>query len=266
MQEGLLSLMQMAKTTAALHAARRRRGLPYISVLTDPTMGGVSASFAFIGDVVIAEPKALIGFAGPRVIEQTVREKLPEGFQRAEFLLEKGAIDMIVDRREMRPTIARSWPRCCQRQSADAVASVAAVAHASGTLADWLAHCERLHPKTIELDARARRTPCKRRLGARASTCPVITVAGTNGKGSTCAMLEVDRARTPAIASALYISRTWCTSTSAAASTARIGRRRRAAAALRGGRSGARRHHADLLRVHHAGDPACCSRTRRSTS
>lgn len=105
MQEGLLSLMQMAKTSAAL-TRLSQRGLPFISVLTDPTMGGVSASFAFIGDVVIAEPGALIGFAGPRVIEQTVRQTLPEGFQRAEFLLEHGAIDMIVDRRRMRDTLA----------------------------------------------------------------------------------------------------------------------------------------------------------------
>lgn len=105
MQEGLLSLMQMAKTTAALTQLVQDR-LPFISVLTDPTMGGVSASFAFMGDIVIAEPGALIGFAGSRVIEQTVRETLPEGFQRAEFLLEKGAIDMIVDRREMRSKLA----------------------------------------------------------------------------------------------------------------------------------------------------------------
>ena len=105
MQEGLLSLVQMAKTTAALTDLAERR-LPFVSVLSDPTMGGVSASFAMIGDVVIAEPKALIGFAGPRVIEQTVRQKLPEGFQRAEFLLEKGAIDMIVDRRQMRDRLA----------------------------------------------------------------------------------------------------------------------------------------------------------------
>ncbi len=105
MQEGLLSLMQMAKTCAALtHLSAKK--LPFISVLTDPTMGGVSASFALIGDVVIAEPGALIGFAGPRVIEQTVRETLPEGFQRAEFLLEHGAIDMIVDRREMRSRLS----------------------------------------------------------------------------------------------------------------------------------------------------------------
>ncbi len=106
MQEALMSLMQMAKTSAGL-AKMQEKGLPYISVLTDPTMGGVSASFAMLGDVNVAEPKALIGFAGPRVIEQTVREKLPEGFQRSEFLLKKGAIDMIVDRREMRNTLAR---------------------------------------------------------------------------------------------------------------------------------------------------------------
>jgi len=120
MQEGLLSLMQMAKTNAALTYLAKAK-LPYISVLTDPTMGGVSAGFAFVGDVVIAEPKALIGFAGPRVIENTVREKLPEGFQRAEFLLSKGAIDMIVDRRQLRHTIAHQLAML-QRQSADAVA------------------------------------------------------------------------------------------------------------------------------------------------
>ena len=105
MQEGLLSLMQMAKTSAAL-TKLAQAGLPYISVLTDPTMGGVSASFAMLGDIIIAEPNALIGFAGPRVIEQTVRETLPEGFQRAEFLVEHGAVDMIVDRREMRQKLA----------------------------------------------------------------------------------------------------------------------------------------------------------------
>lgn len=105
MQEGLFSLMQMAKTSAAL-AKLAEAKLPFISVLTDPTMGGVSASLATLGDVIIAEPKALIGFAGPRVIEQTVRQTLPEGFQRSEFLLEHGAIDLICDRREMRDTIA----------------------------------------------------------------------------------------------------------------------------------------------------------------
>ncbi|MEJ2602632.1 MAG: acetyl-CoA carboxylase, carboxyltransferase subunit beta [Gammaproteobacteria bacterium] len=105
MQEALFSLMQMAKTSAALAALARAR-VPFISVLTDPTTGGVSASLAMLGDINIAEPRALIGFAGPRVIEQTVRQKLPEGFQRSEFLLEHGALDMIVDRREMRDTIA----------------------------------------------------------------------------------------------------------------------------------------------------------------
>lgn len=105
MQEGLLSLMQMAKTSAAL-TQLSKAGLPYISVLTDPTMGGVSASFAMLGDLIVAEPQALIGFAGPRVIEQTVRETLPDGFQRAEFLLEHGAIDLIIDRREMRNRLA----------------------------------------------------------------------------------------------------------------------------------------------------------------
>ena len=105
MQEALFSLMQMAKTSAALNLLADR-GLPFVSVLTDPTMGGVSASFAVLGDLNIAEPNALIGFAGPRVIEQTVRETLPEGFQRSEFLLEHGAIDMIVDRREMREKLS----------------------------------------------------------------------------------------------------------------------------------------------------------------
>jgi acetyl-CoA carboxylase carboxyl transferase subunit beta len=105
MQEALFSLMQMSKTSAAL-SRLSKAGIPFISVLTDPTMGGVSASFAMLGDVNIAEPNALIGFAGPRVIEQTVRETLPDGFQRSEFLLEHGAIDMIVDRREMRERLA----------------------------------------------------------------------------------------------------------------------------------------------------------------
>jgi acetyl-CoA carboxylase carboxyl transferase subunit beta len=119
MQEGLISLMQMAKTNASLTKLAKKK-LPFISVLTDPTMGGVSASFAFMGDVVIAEPNALIGFAGPRVIENTVREKLPEGFQRSEFLLKKGAIDMIVDRRNLRDEIAQMLA-LMQRQTVDAL-------------------------------------------------------------------------------------------------------------------------------------------------
>ncbi|HEX4912255.1 MAG TPA: acetyl-CoA carboxylase, carboxyltransferase subunit beta [Permianibacter sp.] len=115
MQEALLSLMQMAKTSAALARLSRER-LPYISVLTDPTMGGVSASFAMLGDINVGEPGALIGFAGPRVIEQTVRETLPPGFQRSEFLLEKGAIDMIVDRREMAQKLAGVLAKFTQRE------------------------------------------------------------------------------------------------------------------------------------------------------
>ncbi|MEY3501963.1 MAG: hypothetical protein RL763_31 [Pseudomonadota bacterium] len=120
MQEGLLSLMQMAKTNASL-TRLAQKGLPYISVLTDPTMGGVSAGFAFMGDLVIAEPKALIGFAGPRVIESTVRVTLPEGFQRSEFLLEKGALDLICDRRDLRKTIANALAMLT-KQPADSVA------------------------------------------------------------------------------------------------------------------------------------------------
>lgn len=117
MQEALLSLMQMAKTSAALERLAKA-GIPYISVMTDPTMGGVSASLAMLGDIQIAEPRALIGFAGPRVIEQTIRETLPEGFQRSEYLLEHGAIDMIIDRREMRDTIASLLSTLTQQRQA----------------------------------------------------------------------------------------------------------------------------------------------------
>ncbi len=122
MQEGLNSLMQMAKTSAMIAKLAQAR-LPYISILTDPTMGGVSASFAFLGDIVIAEPDALIGFAGPRVIEQTVREVLPDGFQRAEFLMQKGAVDLIVDRREMRSTVG-SLLAILRRQSCPSVSAI----------------------------------------------------------------------------------------------------------------------------------------------
>ena len=112
MQEGILSLMQMAKTSAAL-ARLKEKGLPYISILTDPTTGGVSASFAMLGDIILAEPKAIIGFAGARVIEQTIKQKLPEGFQRSEYLLEHGMVDRIVDRKEMKGTLGKilEWLR-----------------------------------------------------------------------------------------------------------------------------------------------------------
>ena len=186
MQEGLLSLMQMAKTNASLTRLAKAK-LPYVSgVLTDPTMGGVSASFAFVGDIVIAEPKALIGFAGPRVIENTVREKLPPGFQRAEFLMEKGAVDMIVDRRQLRETIARSLA-ILQRQSADAVGLILVPLFLGQTpsrsgrfvfmnsLDDWLAHCERLHPKTIDM------TLDRVRGGQRASRDHVRRAGGDGG-------------------------------------------------------------------------------------
>lgn len=123
MQEGLFSLMQMAKTSAALTQMSKEK-LPFISVLTDPTMGGVSASFAFIGDIVIAEPGALIGFAGPRVIEQTVRQTLPEGFQRAEFLLEHGAIDLIVDRRHMREKLVNLFTLLMRTQNPKSAATL----------------------------------------------------------------------------------------------------------------------------------------------
>jgi acetyl-CoA carboxylase carboxyl transferase subunit beta len=126
MMEGALSLMQMAKISGALARLDKAR-LPYISVLTDPTTGGVTASFAMLGDVNIAEPKALIGFAGPRVIEQTIRQKLPEGFQRSEFLLEKGMVDLVVDRREMKAAIARAL-RFMGASSAEPVSAAAAEA------------------------------------------------------------------------------------------------------------------------------------------
>jgi acetyl-CoA carboxylase carboxyl transferase subunit beta len=118
MMEGALSLMQMAKISAAL-GRLDRAGLPYVSILTDPTTGGVTASFAMLGDLNIAEPKALIGFAGPRVIEQTIRQKLPEGFQRSEFLLDKGFVDLIVDRREMRAVLARTIRAMMGRRAAE---------------------------------------------------------------------------------------------------------------------------------------------------
>jgi acetyl-CoA carboxylase carboxyl transferase subunit beta len=130
MMEGALSLMQMAKTSAAL-ARLDRAGLPFISVLTDPTTGGVTASFAMLGDLNIAEPKALIGFAGPRVIEQTIRQKLPEGFQRSEFLLDHGMIDMVVDRRELKATISRAL-RFMGAKPAQSAASVPAPDSADG--------------------------------------------------------------------------------------------------------------------------------------
>jgi acetyl-CoA carboxylase carboxyl transferase subunit beta len=128
MQEALFSLMQMAKTSAAL-ANLSEKGIPFVSVLTDPTMGGVSASFAMLGDLNVAEPEALIGFAGPRVIEQTVREKLPEGFQRSEFLLEHGAVDLIIARKDMRARLARLLAIMLKREAPTIGASAVTAAN-----------------------------------------------------------------------------------------------------------------------------------------
>ena len=204
--------------------------LPFVSILTDPTMGGVSASFAFVGDVVIAEPGALIGFAGPRVIEQTVREKLPEGFQRAEFLLEKGALDMIVDRRQMRDELAHLLA------AADAPAGpgVAGLEFAPtrffprapsptpgmtrpATLDGWLAYLETLHPKAIALGLERVRAVARPARASR-STARSSRVGGTNGKGSTCAMLEAILRRGGYRVGSIP-RRTCCATTSACAST-----------------------------------------------
>ena len=165
MMEGALSLMQMAKISAALARLDRAR-LPYFSVLTDPTTGGVTASYAMLGDLNVAEPRALIGFAGPRVIEQTIRQKLPDGFQRSEFLLERGMLDLVVDRRELKTTLARALrfmqrvtPQAngCSRSRRSASSSASTT---SRTLVEALGHPERAYP--------------------------TVHVAGTNGKGSVC--------------------------------------------------------------------------------
>jgi acetyl-CoA carboxylase carboxyl transferase subunit beta len=122
MQEGILSLMQMAKTTGLIYRLRKQ-GIPYVSVLADPTTGGVAASFAMLGDVILAEPKALVGFAGPRVIEQTIREKLPDGFQRAEYLREHGMVDQVVHRHQLKETITRLCSLLTQAPQAAAPAA-----------------------------------------------------------------------------------------------------------------------------------------------
>ena len=187
MQEALFSLMQMAKTSAALDRLTKA-GLPYISVLTDPTMGGVSASLAMLGDINVGEPKALIGFAGPRVIEQTVREKLPEGFQRSEFLLEKGAIDIIIDRREMRNRLASLLAKMLNTSRHRRVKMSSNMQQSqSRSLVDWLSYLEQIHPVNIDMGL-DRVGAVARRMGLTQLPFKVITVAGTNGKGSSCAM------------------------------------------------------------------------------
>lgn len=219
MQEALMSLMQMAKTSAAL-AKMQERGLPYISVMTDPTMGGVSASLAMLGDINVAEPKALIGFAGPRVIEQTVREKLPAGFQRSEFLLEKGAIDMIVRRPEMRDELAELLAKLTQYdlakdedellgeemiaddiESSDnepeinietnkkKMSNIITAPQATSPLSVWLSYLEHLHSSAIDMGLE-RVGKVGQLLNVLRPAPKVITVSGTNGKGTTCHMLE----------------------------------------------------------------------------
>ena len=222
MQEGILSLMQMPRTTVAIQMLNEA-GLPYIVVHTDPTTGGVTASYAMLGDIQIAEPGALIGFAGPRVIENTIREKLPEGFQRAEYLLDHGMVDMVVHRHKLRETLARVLKLLTRKRRARELPAVARGQRlrradaASGAIASrptttassrrkrWhecrpargalasdqiLARLTALHPKSIDLSlGRIERLLAK--LGnPERKLPPVIHVAGTNGKGSTCAFLR----------------------------------------------------------------------------
>ena len=208
MQEGTLSLMQMARTTVAVEEVKEA-GLPYIVILTDPTTGGVTASFAMIGDIHLAEPGAMIGFAGARVIEQTIREKLPEGFQRAEYLLAHGMVDQVVHRFELRATLARILDLLLRPDRAPDARVITEVPPGPGRpprrwsgRGAWrtprmtsrasdliLARLHALHPKSIDLSlGRVERLLAalghpERRLP------PVVHIAGTNGKGSTLAML-----------------------------------------------------------------------------
>ena len=189
MMEGALSLMQMAKVSAALARLDRAR-LPYISILTDPTTGGVTASFAMLGDLNIAEPKALIGFAGPRVIEQTIRQKLPEGFQRSEFLVEHGMLDLVVDRRDMKAVVARALrfmgaelaPPAVPEQTGVAVAAP----RADHSLLDRLSSLETFG---IKLGLENISRLCEA-LGYPERSFTTLHVAGTNGKGSVTAMVH----------------------------------------------------------------------------
>ena len=213
MQEGILSLMQMPRTTVAVQMLREAKQ-PYIVVLTNPTTGGVTASYAMLGDVQIAEPGALIGFAGARVIEQTIREKLPEGFQRAEYLKDHGMVDMVVHRHELRPTLARlcrlltkapaleaapkphpTWmrrPSQCPSRTRGAVCAprVSAACANSRRLTTSIARLSKLHPKKIDLTLERMQRILERLDHPERKLPPVIHVAGTNGKGSTVAYLR----------------------------------------------------------------------------
>ena len=191
MMEGALSLMQMAKISAALARLDRAR-LPYISILTDPTTGGVTASFAMLGDLNIAEPKALIGFAGPRVIEQTIRQKLPDGFQRSEFLLERGMLDLVVDRRELKATLGHALRFMADDADADRRASARSV-----LIGGRLTPLERLFALEqfgIKLGLDNIRTLLAA-LDHPERAWRSIHIAGTNGKGSVAAMVERGLAR-----------------------------------------------------------------------
>ena len=181
MQEGAISLMQMPRTVIATRLVKEA-GLPYIVVLTDPTTGGVTASFAMLGDIHIAEPGALIGFAGPRVIEQTVREKLPEGFQRAEYLHEHGIVDMVVKRTELKATLARviSLLRVKEIRRRHELARIEGI----------VARLHGLHPRLIDLSLDRLRVLLAKLDHPERRLPPVVHVAGTNGKGSTCAFLR----------------------------------------------------------------------------
>ena len=190
MMEGALSLMQMAKISAALARLDRAR-LPYLSVLTDPTTGGVTASFAMLGDLNIAEPKALIGFAGPRVIEQTIRQKLPDGFQRSEFLIEHGMLDLVVDRRELKATIARALAFMGAQADRSGGRRPPRVRPRSGpvTRDDVIERLRALEQFGIKLGLDNIRTLVSA-LDRPHDQYRCIHVAGTNGKGSVSAMVE----------------------------------------------------------------------------
>ena len=259
MQEALFSLLQMAKTSAALARLAQAR-LPFISVLTDPTTGGVSASLAMLGDLNVAEPRALIGFAGPRVIQQTVRETLPEGFQRSEFLLDHGALDLIVDRRDMRERLGATaadadasagrsratapHPRQLRRHPRRAVIRMR-------SLAEWLEQQQKSHPSAIDLTL-SRVREVARRLDLLTPAFRVVTVGGTNGKGSTVAYLDAllraaglrcGRFTSPHLAR--YNERI-CVDGVEASDASLI-------ASFETHRRRARRHHAHVLRIQRAG-------------
>ena len=214
MQEGILSLMQMPRTTVGVQMLREAKQ-PYIVVLTNPTTGGVTASYAMLGDVQIAEPGALIGFAGARVIEQTIREKLPEGFQRAEYLKDHGMVDMVVHRHELRPTLARLCRLLTKSPALETASKPAATGRRSGPdrigrgrgagstprvnapaakpappLGELIARLSALHPKRIDLGLERMQRLLERLDHPERKLPPVIHVAGTNGKGSTIAYLR----------------------------------------------------------------------------